>query len=163
MYKLRINLFIMTVFSYLFFTPLVSVHAHESTEGFFTFKHTWIRILPGSSNGAIYTEIINNSESQDRLIGASSSIATSLELHLHTIDDSGIARMRHVEAIDIPPKGSIKLVPGGYHIMIKGLKRPLFEEELVPVILIFEESGSTEVEAYVEEVLYKEEHDHHNH
>ena len=55
-------------------------------------------------------------------------------------------RMREVKGYDIPAKGSFELKPGGSHLMLVDLKRPLKEGDKVPVVLRFEKSGEVKVD-----------------
>jgi copper(I)-binding protein len=54
--------------------------------------------------------------------------------------------MRMVEGgIPIPAGKTVKLEPGGYHLMLKKLKEPLKEGDSVPVTLTFEKAGPVDV------------------
>ena len=75
-------------------------------------------------------------------------MAGAAELHNH-IMENGIARMRRVDAIDVPAGNSVTLKPGGYHLMLTDLKAPLKEGDLVKLTLVFEKAGEIEVEATV--------------
>ena len=138
------------------FLPLNILKAHEIVIDIFTFEHPWVNVLSGSSNAAMYVKIINKGDLADHIIGASSPAAARLELHSHFIDDSGVSRMRHVMAIDIPPKGFVDLAPGGgNHIMLIGLKGPFFDGELIPISLTLKNSGILTIDAVVESVGLK--------
>jgi len=47
-------------------------------------------------------------------------------------------KMRAVPGIDLPPGRSVELKPGGYHVMLMDLKRPLKLGERVPLELRLE-------------------------
>jgi len=72
-----------------------------------------------------------------RLIGASSPVAGVVEVHEMVMEGS-VMKMRAVPAIDLPPGRSVELKPGGYHVMLMDLKRPLQAGERVPLELRFE-------------------------
>ena len=60
-------------------------------------------------------------------------------------------RMREVEkGLEIPAGGSVMLAPGGFHLMMTGLKAPLKQGTSVPVTLVFEKAGKVDVELAVE-------------
>ena len=59
--------------------------------------------------------------------------------------DGDVIRMRPVEAIDVPAGSTVRLEPGGLHIMFVGLERPLAEGERFAATLSFERSGSVAV------------------
>jgi copper(I)-binding protein len=72
-----------------------------------------------------------------RLVGASSPVAGVVEIHEMAMEGN-VMRMRPVPGIDLPPGRSVVLKPGGYHVMLLDLKRPLKVGERVPVELRFE-------------------------
>ena len=91
-------------------------------------------------NSGAYGEI--RSTSIDRLIKAKSSVASVVELHEH-INDNGVMRMREVKAgFAINPSTPMVMKPGGYHIMLIGLKAPLEAGTTIDLSLEFE-SGKT--------------------
>jgi copper(I)-binding protein len=53
-------------------------------------------------------------------------------------------RMREVDAIPVPARGAVTLRPGGLHLMLIGLTRPLAAGETVPVTLRFERAGEVQ-------------------
>jgi copper(I)-binding protein len=63
-----------------------------------------------------------------------------------------VMKMRRVQAVEVPAKGSAALQPGGFHIMLVGLKHPLQEGERFPLTLTFETAGEITVEFAVEGV-----------
>jgi hypothetical protein len=99
---------------------------------------------PVSRNGAVYLTIINKGEQLDRLVGATTPIAKLAEIHTHKNDD-GIIRMRKVDFVEIDKKEEISLVPGGDHIMLVHLMKPLIEGEEFPLTLHFEEMGDVSI------------------
>jgi copper(I)-binding protein len=72
-------------------------------------------------------------------------VAESAELHAH-IMDGDVARMRPVEAIEVSPGEPTVLEPGGFHVMLMGLKQPLNEGEVFPLTLTFEKAGEVTME-----------------
>lgn len=99
----------------------------------------WARAtLPGQKVGGVYMEII--SPRQARLTGVASPIAGAAEVHSMTMD-SGTMKMRAVEALDLPAGRPVKLAPGGYHVMLFDLKKPLVAGENVPLMLVIEDAG----------------------
>ena len=75
----------------------------------------------------------------DRLLSASSPIADTVELHGST-NDAGVMRMRPVPSLALPSGQSVELKPGGLHLMMMGLKRPLTPGSSFPLTLTFEHS-----------------------
>lgn len=105
----------------------------------------WSRELPPNAPvGAAFMSIENHSDTPDRLISAESSIAEVTELHAH-IHEGDVMRMVKVESIDVPANGQLTLEPGGYHIMLIDLKKPLVAGEHLPLSLQFEHAGQMDV------------------
>jgi copper(I)-binding protein len=76
-------------------------------------------------------------------------VAGVVELHRSAIED-GVMRMRQVEAIEVPASGQMRLEPGGYHLMLIGVKRELRNGDRFPITLEFELSGTQVLEVEVE-------------
>jgi copper(I)-binding protein len=102
----------------------------------------WARqTVPGQNDGGGYLKISNSGSSPDRLTGVASPVSASAEVHSMTIDH-GIMRMRPVVGgLVIPAHGSLELKPGGYHIMLIGLRHPLHVGETVKLRLRFDNAG----------------------
>lgn len=113
----------------------------------------WARATPGgASTGAVYMTIENKSKVEDRLTVATSDIAAKLEIHEMKVVD-GVMQMREVPGgLAIPADGSLSLKPGGYHVMLIDLKKPLKAGETVPLTLNFEKAGKIEVSAPVRDM-----------
>lgn len=93
----------------------------------------------------------NNGKDADRLIKASSPAAGSVELH-EMVMEGGVMKMRAVPGIDVGPGSRVELKPGGLHMMLLDLMRPLTKGDKVPLTLVFEKAGRIEVSVWVEEM-----------
>ena len=124
--------------------------AHEENTGDITLTHPWSRPAPQGQNGVIYLGISNSGADEDRLIAVSTPLAKKVEFHRSTLED-GIHRMEKVESIAVPPGGAVELAPGGYHVMLVGLKFMLMAEETIPVTFTFERSGDITTGVSVED------------
>ncbi len=119
--------------------------AAEAAHSTIQVSTAWSRELPPTAPvGAAFLSIENHSEQPDRLISANSSIAEVTELHAH-IHQGDVMRMVKVEAIDVPAHGQLILEPGGYHVMLIDLKKPLVAGEQLPLTLQFEHGGQVDV------------------
>ena len=116
----------------------------------------WARATPAAARmGAVYLTI--ESATGDRLIGASvpHSVAAKTQIHETVVvaDSSGGGdgemMMRPVGSIELPPGEAVQFKPGGYHIMLLNLKKPLRSGEQVPVTLTFEKAGKRKAVATV--------------
>ena len=85
----------------------------------------WARSALKGGNGAAYMLLHNYSAEDDALIGASSDVAEAVEIHLSQMKADGTMEMLKQESIALPVDGEVELKPGGYHIMLIGLKQDL--------------------------------------
>lgn len=113
-----------------------------------TVEAPWTRAAGAGGQGAGFVTI-RNAGTADRLLSASTPAAGRTELHT-MIRDGDIMRMRQVDAIALPAGGTVALAPGGLHIMLIGLTRPLAVGEQVPLTLVFERAGTLTVELSVQ-------------
>ena len=121
-----------------------SVAEHHATKGI-SVDAVWARATPGAvKNGAVYLTIKNDGHQPDELVKAHSDRAKRAALHTHIMKD-GIARMRHVKAVAIPQMGKTAFKPGGFHIMLMGLKAPLKEGDTFTISLTFKNAGVRDV------------------
>lgn len=99
-------------------------------------KDVWIRgTVPGQQATGAFMEIASRTPA--RLIGASTPAAGVVEIHNMKMEN-GVMRMFPVAGVDVPAGKSVKLAPGGYHVMMMNLRRPLTAGEKVPLTLTFE-------------------------
>jgi periplasmic copper chaperone A len=111
----------------------------------------WARASAGAATtGAAYVTLMGGSQ-PDSLIGVSTPIATSAEAH-ETVNDNGIMKMRAVTAVPIPAGKMVTFSPGGYHIMLMGLKHPLVAGQSFPLTLTFEHSAPATVDVKIQAV-----------
>ncbi len=103
---------------------------------------------PGGGTSAAYFTLVNTSNQDDALIRVESDIATSIELHQTSIQD-GIMRMRPVEEVVIPARGTVAFAPGGLHVMFVGLTRDLRAGETLTLTLHLRHAGTITVQAQV--------------
>jgi copper(I)-binding protein len=123
--------------------------AHDFKAGALKLDHPWTRATAGSV-GAGYVTIINTGKAADQLVSASSPVAAKTEIHSMTMD-GGVMKMRPLpNGLVLPAGKTTALKPGGYHIMLIGLKAPLVEGKLVPLTLNFAKTGTVKVEMKVE-------------
>ena len=102
--------------------------------------------------GAVYVVIENQGNQADRLIGATSAAAKTVEIHESYMDDNGVMGMRPLEGgLEIPAGNKAELKPGGYHIMLIDLVQPLEAGAKITVTLQFEKSDDIVLEAEIRE------------
>ncbi len=131
-------------------------HATDHTRaGPITVEKPWARATaPRAHAGAAFMTLTNAGPEADRLVAADAPVAEITELHTH-IMDGGIARMRPVEAIEVPAGGSASLQPGGLHVMMIGLTQQLREGDVFPLTLTFESAGEITVDVTVQHIGFR--------
>ena len=123
-----------------------AIHADEVV----IVTHAWVRVAaPGQRVAGAYLEI--SSAAPSKLVAASSPAAGSVEIHSMRLEN-GIMKMRQLESLELPAKQTVKLEPGGLHIMLLDLKRPLKPGDKVPLRLTLRRAdrSKTVVEVQVE-------------
>jgi hypothetical protein len=124
--------------------------AHDYRVGALLIDHPFARATPpGARFGGVYLSIENKGPQADRLLRVSTPAAGTAELH-QMVMDAGVMRMRTVTGLEVKPGDRVMLQPGGYHVMLGDLKRPLHEGDRFPLTLAFERAGSIEVNVEVE-------------
>jgi hypothetical protein len=78
-----------------------------------------------------------------QLVSASSPVAGSAEVHEMKMEGD-VMRMRPAGAIDLPVGKPLELKPGGYHLMLQDLKKPLDNGSTVPLTLVFRNAKGME-------------------
>jgi len=113
--------------------------------------HPWIPPTPNAApTAAGYLTITNTGKLADRLVEISSPAAAEVEPH-HMSMAHGIMSMRPIMGgAAIGPGQSLTFAPGGDHLMLIGLKRPLTAGQHVPASLHFEHAGRLNIEFVVE-------------
>lgn len=101
----------------------------------------WSRATaPGQEVGSI--GMVITSAKDAKLIAVSTPAAESSEIHTMTMD-GGVMKMRQLEFLDLPANQPVKLGPGGDHLMMFGLKKPLKAGQKIPVTLTVEFADKT--------------------
>ena len=99
--------------------------------------------------GAAYL-VIQNNGAADKLLSVTSDIVQTIELH-ESMMSGNMMQMSPVPNIEVPANGKVELKPGGFHLMLIGLTRPLKVGDKVQLTLNFEKAGSIPVTANVRE------------
>jgi hypothetical protein len=146
---------IRTLASVLFLAALIAApaRAEEVKAGDLVITQAWSRATPGGAKiGSGYLTIENKGSTPDRLIGGSADVAGKLEVHEMAMKN-GVMTMRPLETgLVIDPGKTVKLAPGGSHLMLFDLKSPFKQGEKVPVTLEFEKAGKVNLSLDVQGV-----------
>jgi copper(I)-binding protein len=135
---------------YAFFIALIALlpaAAHDIAKGDLVISAPWSRATPaGSQVAAGYLVITNKGLSSERLVSFTTDLAGQPEVHEMT-NEGGVMKMRPLaKGLAIPAGATIKLEPGGYHLMLLQLKKPLLAGQRYKATLVFEKAGPVEVE-----------------
>jgi periplasmic copper chaperone A len=124
-----------------------SAQAEDVMAGKLKISAPWARATPkGAAVGGGYMTITNTGTTPDRLVGGSTDVAGKFEIHEMKMDN-GVMKMRPVEGgLEIKPGQTVQLDPGGYHIMLMGMKQQLKEGEHFKATLDFEKAGKVDVD-----------------
>ena len=130
----------------LFALPGASAHAQEVKAGDLVITQAWSRATPsGAKVAGGYLTVENKGAAADRLLGGSGDVAGRVEIHEMAMD-SGVMKMRPLDnGLDIAPGKTVKLAPGGYHLMLLDLKSQLKQGDKVPVTLQFQKAGKVQL------------------
>jgi periplasmic copper chaperone A len=120
--------------------------AEEVKAGDLVITQAWSRATPGGAKVAGgYLTIENKGSAPDRLIGGSADVAAKVQVH-EMATTNGVMTMRPLDGgLTIEPGKTVKLAPGGYHLMMFDLKSPLKQGDKLPVTLEFEKAGKVQV------------------
>lgn len=139
--------------------------------GSITVTEPWARASSAmAAAGAAYMKIENTGSAADALLGAASSVADTVEVHETVAMEApaetegmggmetpaatdgmggGMMGMQPIARLEVPAGGTVELKPGGYHIMLIGLKQELKVGETIEITLTFEKAGEVKVTAEV--------------
>ena len=126
--------------------PAQAQEVQEVRAGDLVITQAWSRATPGGAKiGSGYLTIENKGSTADRLIGGSGDITDRIEVHEMTTRN-GVMTMRALDqGLAIEPGKTVKLAPGGFHLMMFDLKSPLKQGDKVPVTLEFEKAGNVKL------------------
>jgi copper(I)-binding protein len=128
-------------------TIFSAASAQEIRKGDLVISAPWSRATPaGSEVAAGYVVITNNGVSAERLVSFTTDLAGQPEVH-EMSNEGGVMKMRPLaKGLVIPAGGTVKLEPGGYHLMLLKLKKPLTVGQRYKATLVFEKAGPVEID-----------------
>jgi copper(I)-binding protein len=122
------------------------VQAQEAKTHDLVITQPWSRATPGGAKVAGgYLTIENKGCVPDRLLSGSTDVAKKIEIHEMTMN-KGVMTMRPIDGgLAIEPGKTVKLAPGGDHLMFLELNSPFRQDERVAATLKFEKAGEVKV------------------
>src|SRR3954452_25248248 len=138
----------LTILSYFY---AVRASAEEVKVGDLVISQACSRATPGGAKiGGGYLTIQNKGSTPDRLLGGSADVADRVQIHEMAVNN-GVMTMRPLdEGLAIEPGKTVKLAPGGHHLMLLDLKSPLKQGDRLPVTLEFEKAGKVKLSLEVQ-------------
>lgn len=92
-----------------------------------TISDAWAPPSLSQAAGVAYLTIKNNGAADSLLRVEATAVTTQPELHTHTHTAEGVVQMRKLNALELPAKSTVTMQPGGHHIMLIGLQKPLID------------------------------------
>jgi copper(I)-binding protein len=118
----------------LIFAAMISIAA-TSAFAQVTVKDPWARAtVPGQPVGAAYMKI--ESKTHATLVHVETDVAREVQVHHMQMQD-GVMKMRDHGALEVFPGKTVELAPGGLHLMLMGLKKPLDSGDTIALKMTF--------------------------
>jgi periplasmic copper chaperone A len=111
-------------------------------------QDAWVRATPGSDLAAAYLTLRNVSANPVIVTSVQSPLAGHAMIHETTVQE-GQSRMRPHEQLVIAAGKTVKLEPGGLHVMLHDLTKPLSVGQSVPLTITLAGGGTLQVTAQV--------------
>jgi copper(I)-binding protein len=120
--------------------------AEGVTTGDLVITQPWTRATPGGAKVAGgYLTIENKGTTSDRLVSGSTNVAKKIQIHEMAMNN-GVMTMRPSDGgLAIEPGKTMKLAPGGHHLMFLELDSPFKQGDTEAVTLKFEKAGEVKV------------------
>lgn len=110
-------------------------------------EDAWSRASIGTSRpGVAYMTLRNTGADPVVVTGLRTDLAMMPMIHVTTTDAQGVTRMSHMEAVEIAAGDTVALEPGGLHVMLMDLQRPMVEGESYTLSVIFADGAETTVD-----------------
>ena len=120
--------------------PAISAGDAASTGSSVRIADAWVRApAPGQKTAVAYIEVTSDRDAA--IVAAGSPAAARVEMH-STTTEGGVMRMRALPRIELPAGKTVKLAPGGIHLMLIDVKKPLKSGDRVPFTLSVQPTGA---------------------
>ncbi|HVT98214.1 MAG TPA: copper chaperone PCu(A)C [Acidobacteriaceae bacterium] len=102
----------------------------------------WAAPTPnGAQTGVAYMVIHNQGPNDDRLVGGTSPAADKIQVHEMKVTNDIMEMREVVDGLPVAAGRTAELKPGGFHMMLIGLKRQLRAGQDIVLTLRFEHAG----------------------
>lgn len=121
----------------------------------------WVKTtVPGATVSGAYMHI--KSAQPVKLVKAESPVAGLVELHNMSMKD-GVMEMKAMDAVDVPANKVVDLKPGGMHVMLMMVKKPINKGDKIPLTLTFEGADKKPLAVKVEAIAQEKDSGSHKH
>ena len=111
----------------------------------------WVRgTVAGQTVTGAFMQL--TSPTDTALVAVASTVAKIVEIHDMKMD-GGMMKMSAIDKLPLPAGKPVELKPGGYHVMLFDLKRPMKEGDVVPLTLTFEDKAGKKSTVEVKAVV----------
>jgi periplasmic copper chaperone A len=144
---MRIVRYVTVIVVLLVMTAMAACSARvEQAEARLVISDTWVRPALASGTTAAYLNITNNSDNPITISGVTADFADMIQIH-QTVVENDMAQMQHTDnGLRIGAGETMRLEPGGYHIMLMNVQQALNEGETVTLSITFDTGETITVE-----------------
>jgi hypothetical protein len=136
---------------YFLFLLLTVSCAYSHAANMVLIKDAWVRPTnAGQEVGAAYMSL--TSKQDVILVSVESNVTKSIEIH-SMVMQNGVMKMRMLETLPLAAGKPYKLAPGGFHLMLFDLKKPLIKGEQVNFVLTFKHKNNVKFTQQVKAVV----------
>lgn len=96
----------------------------------------WSRPAGQGTTGGGFLTVVNPDKTADALVSAASPLAREVQIHQSSLK-GGVASMQRLARVPLAAGARVTFAPGGYHLMLVGLTKPLKAGDVVPLTLTF--------------------------
>ncbi|MBS0365962.1 MAG: copper chaperone PCu(A)C [Proteobacteria bacterium] len=111
-------------------------------------QDAWVRAVPGTGTAALYLRVRNDGPTPITLVAVSTGAARSAMIHQSQMV-AGRSTMRMLDKLVVAPGQTVSFAPGGLHIMLEDLTRPLRTGDMVHAVLQLSGGAQVPLEARV--------------
>jgi copper(I)-binding protein len=116
----------------------------KSTPHLLTISGAWLRAASTGQVTGGYAVFENRSDTPIAVTAVRSPVAKTIELHTVSERD-GMMRMERVDKFMVPAHGKLELKPGGFHLMLFDVTRPLNAGDKVALTVVTDIGRSFDV------------------
>jgi copper(I)-binding protein len=116
-----------------------------------TIQQAWARPANAGENGAVYFVVDNPGSQNDEMVGVTCEAAQQAQMHLSEMDSNGVMTMKMQSSVPVPAQGQVEFKPGGYHIMLIGMKQNLAPGDTLHLAVTFKNAGQIALDVPVKE------------